>query len=140
MLSPAIFAQDFSCFQKLRTHFLLLLLTSTLSACTTGLRTICVSGSVVRISGNIAVSQRFRLKLTLNRFCYESEEIWAGLVAKGDANEPVSKFLNSSTCRMGNNVNSKIATVHATRNLEERLMCARVFQDFAKNVTSAVSC
>ena len=66
MFSPAIFAQDFSCFQKLKTYFLLLLLTSTPGACTTGLRKICVSDSVVRISGNIAVSQRFRLKLTLN--------------------------------------------------------------------------
>ena len=39
MLSPAIFAQDFSCFQKLKAHFPLLLLTSTPRACTTGLRT-----------------------------------------------------------------------------------------------------
>ena len=75
------------------------------------------------------------LEVDAEQIFWESEELWAGLVAKGGASEPLSKFLNSSTCRVGNNVNSKIATVHATRNLEERLMCARVFQYFAKKTS-----
>ena len=97
MLSPAIFAQDFSCFQKLKTHFLLLF-TSTARACRkTALRTICISGCVVSISGNIAVSQHFRLKLTRNRFFCVSEEPWAGLLRR---EAPVSLSGNSLTAAL----------------------------------------